>query len=134
MSAKKFKLKEKKWLVTAAPSDETAGKIKLIATELGINPIIASLLYGRGYTTPVAAKKFLYMETEVLTDPNNMADMARAVEIVGGKAITEASGNMGDKTAEELLAVAKTGVDIISVGSLTHSVHAMDISLKLVMD
>jgi nicotinate-nucleotide pyrophosphorylase (carboxylating) len=69
-----------------------------------------------------------------MLDNMSVPDMARAVEIVGGKAITEASGNMGDKTAEELLAVAKTGVDIISVGSLTHSVHAMDISLKLVMD
>lgn len=70
----------------------------------------------------------------IMLDNMSVPDMARAVEIVGGKAITEASGNMGDKTAEELLAVAKTGVDIISVGSLTHSVHAMDISLKLVMD
>lgn len=70
----------------------------------------------------------------IMLDNMSVPDMARAVEIVGGKAITEASGNMGDKTAEELLAVANTGVDIISVGSLTHSVHAMDISLKLVMD
>lgn len=70
----------------------------------------------------------------IMLDNMSVEDMARAVEIVAGRAITEASGNMGDKTADELLAVAKTGVDIISVGSLTHSVHAMDISLKLTMD
>lgn len=70
----------------------------------------------------------------IMLDNMSVTDMARAVEIVEGKAITEASGNMGDKTADELRAVANTGVDIISVGSLTHSVHAMDISLKLVMD
>ena len=74
--------KEKKWLVSAAPSTETAGKIDLIATELGINPIIASLLYGRGYTTPVAAKKFLYMETEVLSDSFGIKDMDKAAKRV----------------------------------------------------
>jgi nicotinate-nucleotide pyrophosphorylase (carboxylating) len=41
--------------------------------------------------------------------------------------MVEASGNMGDK---DLNAVAKTGVDIISIGALTHSVKAADISLK----
>ncbi len=70
----------------------------------------------------------------IMLDNMSVPDMARAVEIVNGGAITEASGNMGDKTADELRAVADTGVDIISVGSLTHSVHAMDISLKLIMD
>ncbi|MEG1317314.1 MAG: nicotinate-nucleotide diphosphorylase (carboxylating), partial [Oscillospiraceae bacterium] len=39
----------------------------------------------------------------------------------------EASGNMGER---DLLAVAKTGVDLISIGALTHSVKSMDISLK----
>ncbi len=70
----------------------------------------------------------------IMLDNMSVPDMARAVEIVNGRAVTEASGNMGDKTADELRAVADTGVDIISVGSLTHSVHAMDISLKLIMD
>lgn len=70
----------------------------------------------------------------IMLDNMSVPDMARAVEIVNGRAITEASGNMGDKTADELRAVADTGVDIISVGSLTNSVHAMDISLKLIMD
>jgi len=70
----------------------------------------------------------------IMLDNMSVADMAKAVEIIGGRAVAEASGNMGDKTAAELRAVAETGVDIISVGSLTHSVHAMDISLKLVMD
>ena len=54
-------------------------------------------------------------------------DMKKAVEIVGGRALTEASGNMGEK---DLRAVAETGVDLISIGALTHSVKALDISLK----
>ncbi|MGN1094790.1 MAG: carboxylating nicotinate-nucleotide diphosphorylase [Eubacteriales bacterium] len=70
----------------------------------------------------------------IMLDNMSPENMARAVKTVNGRAITEASGNMGDKSAQELLRVANTGVDIISVGALTHSVHALDISLKLIMD
>lgn len=55
--------------------------------------------------------------------------MKRAVEMTAGKALLEASGNI---TAETVRAVAETGVDIISIGALTHSVRAFDISLKIV--
>ena len=63
----------------------------------------------------------------IMLDNMSLEDMKKAVEIVGGRATTEASGNMGDK---DLAQVAATGVDVISVGALTHSVKAMDISLK----
>ena len=53
--------------------------------------------------------------------------MAEAVKIIAGRALTEASGNMGER---DLKAVAETGVDFISIGALTHSVKALDISLK----
>ena len=56
--------------------------------------------------------------------------MKKAVATIGGRALVEASGNMGDKTKDELVAVAKTGVDMISIGALTNSVAAFDISLK----
>lgn len=56
--------------------------------------------------------------------------MKKAVEITAGRAKLEASGNMGEKDLRE---VAETGVDIISIGALTHSVKALDISLKLKM-
>lgn len=60
---------------------------------------------------------------------DNMSNelMAQAVSLIGGRALTEASGNMGEKV---LLEVAKTGVDYISIGALTHSVKSLDISLK----
>jgi nicotinate-nucleotide pyrophosphorylase (carboxylating) len=60
---------------------------------------------------------------------DNMSNemMAECVKIIDGRAIVEASGNMGEK---DLTQVAKTGVDIISIGALTHSVKAADISLK----
>ncbi len=54
--------------------------------------------------------------------------MSDAVKLVGGKALTEASGGI---THETIGAIAKTGVDIISVGAITHSVTAFDISLKI---
>lgn len=53
--------------------------------------------------------------------------MRQAVRLIGGKAVTEASGNV---TLDNILDVAETGVDIISVGAITHSVKAMDISMK----
>ncbi len=53
--------------------------------------------------------------------------MAECVKLIGGRAITEASGNMGER---DLRAVAETGVNYISIGALTHSVTALDISLK----
>jgi nicotinate-nucleotide pyrophosphorylase (carboxylating) len=63
----------------------------------------------------------------IMLDNMSVEDMMKAVQMIGGKALVEASGNMGDK---DLLSVAKTGVDIISIGALTHSVRSMDISLR----
>jgi nicotinate-nucleotide pyrophosphorylase (carboxylating) len=57
--------------------------------------------------------------------------MEEAVQLVGGRAVTEASGNMGNKSLEELRQVAMTGVNLISIGGLTNSSAAADISLKL---
>ncbi len=60
---------------------------------------------------------------------DNMSNemMAECVKIVDGRALVEASGNMGEKSLSD---VAATGVDIISIGALTHTVKAADISLK----
>jgi nicotinate-nucleotide pyrophosphorylase (carboxylating) len=49
------------------------------------------------------------------------------VALIAGRAKVEASGNMGSRNVRE---VAETGVDLISVGALTHSVEALDISLQ----
>ena len=57
--------------------------------------------------------------------------MTEAVKITAGRAILEASGNMGDRNLRE---VAKCGVDLISIGALTHSVRALDISLKFTIE
>ena len=63
----------------------------------------------------------------IMLDNMSIDDMRTCVELINRRAITEASGNMGER---DLRAVADTGVDIISIGALTHSVVALDISLK----
>lgn len=65
----------------------------------------------------------------IMLDNMTIEEMAEAVRLIGGRALTEASGNMGDR---DLFKVAETGVDIISVGALTHTVRAMDISLRFI--
>jgi nicotinate-nucleotide pyrophosphorylase (carboxylating) len=64
----------------------------------------------------------------ILLDNMHPDEMARMVKLINGRAIVEASGNINEKTIRE---VANTGVDIISVGSITHSVRSMDISLEI---
>ncbi len=63
----------------------------------------------------------------IMLDNMSCEDMKKAVGIVNGRAVTEASGNMGDR---DLRKVAECGVDLISIGALTHSVRSLDISLK----
>jgi len=61
---------------------------------------------------------------------DNMAteDMRKAVALIAGRALVEASGNV---TVERVKEIAETGVDFISTGAITHSVAAADISLKV---
>ena len=63
----------------------------------------------------------------IMLDNMSTDEMKKACELVNGKAKTEASGNV---TLDNIRAVAETGVDIISLGALTHSVTAFDISMK----
>ena len=67
----------------------------------------------------------------IMFDNMDNATMAEAVKMVAGKAKTEASGNMSIPRLKE---VAATGVDYISVGALTHSVTALDISMNITHD
>lgn len=67
-------------------------------------------------------------ETDVIMLDNMDVDtMKKAVKFVNKKFILEASGNVSEKN---VVLIASTGVDLISIGSLTHSVKALDISLK----
>ena len=63
----------------------------------------------------------------IMLDNMNEAAMAEAVRYIAGRALVEASG---DVTEVRICAIAETGVDIISIGRITHSVKALDISLR----
>jgi nicotinate-nucleotide pyrophosphorylase (carboxylating) len=67
----------------------------------------------------------------IMLDNMENKTMAEAVNIIAGKARTEASGNM---SLERLRGVALTGVDYISAGALTHSVTALDISMNITQE
>jgi len=65
----------------------------------------------------------------IMLDNMSITDMKKAVKIAKGKAILEASGNVN---LENIRSIAETGVDIISIGALTHSARAVDTSMKIV--
>lgn len=63
----------------------------------------------------------------IMLDNMSVADMKKAVEMIGGRALTECSGNV---TLENIAAIKDTGVDYVSSGALTHSAPILDLSLK----
>ncbi|MDQ6753060.1 MAG: carboxylating nicotinate-nucleotide diphosphorylase [Actinomycetota bacterium] len=64
----------------------------------------------------------------IMLDNFSLADLAEGVKLVAGRALVEASGNVNLQTVAD---IARTGVDIISVGALTHSVRALDLGLDI---
>lgn len=64
----------------------------------------------------------------IMLDNFSLADLRTGVELIAGRAIVEASGNV---TLETVAQIAATGVDVISSGALTHSVRAIDLGLDL---
>jgi len=89
----------------------------------------------RGLPIEVEVKTWAELEEAVALRPErimldnmSIAEMKRAVDWVAGRVPLEASGGI---TLDSVRAVAETGVDLISVGALTHSVTALDISLEV---
>jgi len=64
----------------------------------------------------------------VLLDNFAPAELRRAVELVAGRVITEASGGITPDTAR---AIAETGVDLLSIGWITHSAPSLDVALDV---
>ncbi|MEE3498801.1 MAG: carboxylating nicotinate-nucleotide diphosphorylase [Ruminococcus bromii] len=103
----------------------------------GIANAVAKLKKRLGHMTKIELevrnldelKQALAADVDVIMLDNMTPEMMKeAVKITDGKALLEASGNITDETLKK---VAQTGVDIISMGALTHSVTAFDISLKI---
>lgn len=104
----------------------------------GITNAVTTLRKKLGHTVKIELevrnleelKEALSVDVDIIMlDNMSCEDMKKAVELTAGKAKLEASGGITDET---LRAVAETGVDIISMGAVTHSVKAFDISLKII--
>ena len=102
-----------------------------------ITAAVNKLRESMGHTTKIEVevgdleqlKEALSLNVEIIMlDNMSVDDMKKAVEITNGKSLLEASGNV---TEENIKEIAQTGVDIISLGALTHSVKAFDISMKM---
>lgn len=102
----------------------------------GITPAIEKLRGKVGHMVNIEVetrnldevKEALEAKADIIMLDNMDCDtMRQAVALTAGRAVLEASGGI---TAATLRAVAETGVDIISIGALTHSVQAFDISMK----
>ena len=103
----------------------------------GITPAVKALKEKIGHTVKIEVETRTLDEVKealsagadiIMLDNMDNETMAEAVKIVDGKALLEASGNL---TKERLRSVAELGVDILSIGALTHSVEAFDISMKM---
>lgn len=64
----------------------------------------------------------------IMFDNMDLDEMREGLKLVNGRALTEASGGINEST---IVPIAETGVDIISIGDITHSVSAVDISLDV---
>jgi nicotinate-nucleotide pyrophosphorylase (carboxylating) len=64
----------------------------------------------------------------IMLDNFNLDDLRAGVALIAGKAVVEASGGVN---LETVAAIAATGVDVISVGALTHSARALDLGLDV---
>jgi len=69
--------------------------------------------------------------TRILLDNMAVGELREAVQLCGGRATLEASGNVN---LDNVRAIAETGVDFISVGALTHSARAFDVSLNWIKE
>ncbi|MHA7153489.1 carboxylating nicotinate-nucleotide diphosphorylase [Arthrobacter sp. TMN-50] len=67
----------------------------------------------------------------IMLDNFSVDQLTEGVRLVAGRALVEASGNV---RLDTVAAIARTGVDLISSGALTHSVHALDLGLDLDLD
>jgi nicotinate-nucleotide pyrophosphorylase (carboxylating) len=109
----------------------------LRSQEFGLKDIIQLALTRASHTIKVEVEVETLEEVReaveagahiIMLDNMPVGAMRQAVELIGRRAVVEASGGI---TMETVRAVAETGVDLISIGGLTHSAKALDISLDL---
>ena len=109
----------------------------LRSQELGLKEVIQLAIARASHTIKVEVEVESLAEVEeaaeagahiIMLDNMSVEMMAQAVEIIEGRAVVEASGGINHRNVR---AIAETGVDLISIGALTHSTTALDVSLDL---
>jgi nicotinate-nucleotide pyrophosphorylase (carboxylating) len=109
----------------------------LLASGIGIGQAIRDARERLGHTVHVEVEVDRIDQIEpvvgagvdtIMLDNFSLADLAAGVELVAGRALVEASGGV---SLEYVAAIAATGVDVISVGALTHSARALDLGLDI---
>ena len=107
---------------------------------LGIGGVVRRALSGAPHTIKVEIEVETIEQLEevldagadlVLLDNMGVEQMAAAVKVAAGRAVLEASGGI---TLDTVRAIAETGVDIISVGALTHSARALNLGLDMAIE
>ncbi|UFU07414.1 carboxylating nicotinate-nucleotide diphosphorylase [Ruania halotolerans] len=110
------------------------------AAGIGVTEAILAAKQQLGHTTHVEVEVDRIEQIEpvlaagvdtIMLDNFSLEDLRSAVALIAGRAIVEASGAIGLETVR---AVAETGVDVISVGALTHSAPALDLGLDVVVE
>ena len=109
----------------------------LRSQEIGLNDVIQLALSKASHTIKVEVEVESLDQVQealeagahiIMLDNMSVEQMGQAMAIIGDRAVVEASGGI---TMDTVKAVAQTGVDLISIGGLTHSATALDISLDL---
>ena len=108
-----------------------------IAAVGSISEAVARVRAEEGHRLPIEVEVKTLVELQealdlgldrIMLDNMGLAEMREAVRLTNGRVPLEASGNV---SLDNVAAIAATGVDYVSVGMLTHSVRALDISLEL---
>jgi nicotinate-nucleotide pyrophosphorylase (carboxylating) len=125
------------WNHRFALDDAVLIKDNHLAAAGGVRSAIEAVRRSVGHTVTVEVEvdsldqlsQALDVEIDVvLLDNMTTEELRRAVAMVDGRAVTEASGGI---TLENVSEIAATGVDLISVGAITHSAPSLDVSLEL---
>jgi nicotinate-nucleotide pyrophosphorylase (carboxylating) len=118
-------------------SDAVLIKDNHVAVAGGVGPALMAVRARAGHMVHVSVEvdsleqleeALRYSPDVVLLDNFSIPDLEKAVRLVGSRCVTEASGGVNLDTVR---AIAETGVDVISVGALTHSAPALDLGLDI---
>ena len=110
--------KEKVWITNTPDTEEANLAVSKISRALGVSPIIAKLLYNRGYQDPTSAMSFVRMENEMLRNPFDMADMMKGVQRI--KAALDANEKItvyGDYDVDGVTSVCTLYLYLKSLGA-----------------